>query len=119
MGGLYRTGESVDIIASKDAAGGGYVVGYFTAGEWLAYTVNVPTSGLYDISIRAANNDLAAGSFHVEVDGVNVTGSITVPVTGSWSAFQSKPDSSRKPTMMMRSRCCGTKCLPLMTFDVT
>ncbi len=88
MGGLYRTGESVDIIASKDAAGGGYVVGYFTAGEWLAYTVNVPTSGFYDISIRAANNDLAAGSFHVEVDGVNVTGSVTVPVTGSWSAFQ-------------------------------
>src|SRR5919109_1831277 len=33
----FRTGESVDIFRSNDAAGGTYIVKNFTAGEWLAY----------------------------------------------------------------------------------
>src|SRR2546421_6440382 len=51
-GGLYRTSEDVDIIASSDALGGGYVVNNFQNGEWLAYTVNVATAGTYDITLR-------------------------------------------------------------------
>jgi hypothetical protein len=86
-GGQYRTGESVDIIASADAAGGGYVVNNFQTGEWLAYTINVPAAGNYEIELRAASM-FAASAFHVEVDGVNVSGRVNVPNTGSWSAFQ-------------------------------
>lgn len=85
-GGQYRPAENVDIIASLDAAGGGYAVNNFETGEWLSYTINVAAAGSYDIAIRAANN-LAAAAFHIEIDGNNVTGSVAVPVTGSWSAF--------------------------------
>jgi hypothetical protein len=85
-GGQYRTSESVDIIGSSDPSGGGYVVNSFVPGEWLAYTVNVPSSGSYDLSVRAATTNGA--TFHLEVDGKDVTGPVQVPAAGSWSAFQ-------------------------------
>ncbi len=87
-GGLYRTSESVDIVASPDSAGGGYVVNNFQTGEWLAYTVNVPACGKYDLSIRTASRYSPTPAFHFEVDGVNVTGSVPVPNTGAWSTYQ-------------------------------
>ena len=54
-GGQYRTAEDVDIIASGDSAGGGYVVNNFETGEWLTYTISVPTTGDYDIELRASS----------------------------------------------------------------
>jgi hypothetical protein len=88
LGGQYRTADSVDIIASSDSAGGGYAVNYFETGEWLAYTLNVPSDGNYDISIRAANKGITGAGFHAEIDGVNVTGKVAVPSTGAWNSFQ-------------------------------
>ena len=87
LGGQYRTSEHVDIVISGDSAGGGYAINNFTTGEWLNYTVNVATSGVYNIEIRASTT-YSNSAFRVEVDGVDVTGPITVPNTGSWTAFQ-------------------------------
>ncbi len=87
-GGQYRLSEDVDIVLSSDALGGGYAVNNFETGEWLNYTINVQTSALYDIEIRASNNFSVNVAFHIEMDGQNVTGIITVPTTGSWNAFQ-------------------------------
>jgi hypothetical protein len=86
-GGLYRPGEDVDIILSADSVGGAYAVNNFETGEWLAYTIAVPAAAAYDIAIRAASA-MQASAFHVEIDGVNATGSVVVPNTGSWAAFQ-------------------------------
>jgi carbohydrate binding protein with CBM6 domain/beta-propeller repeat-containing protein len=86
-GGQYRTSEDVDIIVSSDPEGGGYVVNNFETGEWLAYTINVQASARYDIELRASSA-FSNSAFHVEIDGVNVTGTISVPNTGSWNAFQ-------------------------------
>src|SRR5437773_4008798 len=86
-GGQYRPNEDVDIIVSSDSAGGGYVVNNFETGEWLAYTVDVATSAQYDIALRASSM-FSNSAFHIEIDGVNVTGSVLVPNTGSWSTFQ-------------------------------
>src|SRR5689334_8251547 len=55
QGGQYRTKEGVDIIVSPDSAGGGYVINNFQTGEWLAYTINVTSSGPYDIMLRASS----------------------------------------------------------------
>ena len=87
-GSHYRASEGVDIIPSKDPAGGGYVVQWFATGEWMAYTLNVPADGNYDISIRASNHGNAGAGFHAEIDGVDVTGKVTVPSTGGWDSFQ-------------------------------
>src|SRR5205809_1031758 len=86
-GGQYRLSEDVDIIVSTDSAGGAYVVGSFETGAWLAYTINVAASAQYDIEIRASSG-FPNSAFHIEIDGVNVTGTIVVPNTGGWSTFQ-------------------------------
>jgi len=86
-GGKYRTSEDVDIIASCDSGGGNWVVNNFETGEWLKYTISVPIAGNYEIDLRASANYGTGAAFHVEVDNVNVTGSIPFPNTGGWCAF--------------------------------
>jgi GH18 family chitinase len=85
QGGAYRT-DGVDIEACSDT-GAGYDVGYIVAGEWLNYTVNVTTAGTYSLSMRVAA--ITAGlTFHVELNGTNISGPITVPNTGGWQNWQ-------------------------------
>jgi hypothetical protein len=85
-GGAYRS-TGVDIQATTDS-GGGYNVGWIAAGEYLKYTVSVGTSGTFSMEARVAS--IYTGMrFHVEVDGVNVTGTMISPNTGNWATFQS------------------------------
>ena len=83
-GNVYRT-NGVDVQATSDT-GGGYNVGWIKAGEWLNYTVNVGSSRTYAIDVRVASPG-AGGTFHIEMNGVNVTGSMTIPNTGAWQAW--------------------------------
>ncbi len=85
-GSVYRTSD-VD-IRTASGANNGHVVYNAYPGEWLKYSINVQTTGTYDIGARVASR-LAGGTFHLEVDGVNVTGSLTAPTTGAWTTFQS------------------------------
>ncbi len=85
QGKQYRN-TRVDIGTSYDT-GGGYHVGYTRVGEWLVYTVNVTTAGPYELQFRLANNAVG-GRFHLEVDGVNVTGQLAVPNTGGYQIWQ-------------------------------
>jgi hypothetical protein len=62
-------------------------IGSTVAGEWVEYTVNVAAAGNYDVKFRVARTAALANAFHLEVDGTNVTGSISVPNTGGWLAF--------------------------------
>ena len=84
-GGAYRS-NAVDIKAATDT-GGGYLVGWTAAGEWLNYTVSVATAGTYTLDVRVASSGVG-GTFHLEVNGVNKTGAISVPNTGSWSTWK-------------------------------
>ncbi|MGJ8640827.1 MAG: lamin tail domain-containing protein [Opitutaceae bacterium] len=79
----YRPSEDVDI---QDSVIGGYHLGWVQTGEWLKYTVDVATEGDYQIRLKAAanNNNTAASAFHIEVDGVDVTGTIFIDGTGGW-----------------------------------
>ena len=86
-GGLYRTSEDVDIILSTDSVGGPYTVNNFETGEWLAYTIQVPAAGAYDLALRVSST-FQGSAFHVELDGVDLTGSVAVPNTGDWGSFQ-------------------------------
>ena len=84
-GGQYRTTD-VDIERTSDS-GGGYDVGWVSAGEWLKYTVNVATAGTYDIDVRLASPS-TGGAFHIEVNGVDQTGPMSVPNTGGWQTWR-------------------------------
>jgi fibronectin type 3 domain-containing protein len=84
-GNQFRT-DNVDIQTTTDT-GGGYNIGYVTAGEWLEYTVSVPTTGTYGIETRVASQG-SGGTFHYTLDGASITSAQTVPDTGSWQSFQ-------------------------------
>lgn len=86
QGGQYRTAEGVDIEECSDA-GAGYNIGYTSAGEWLKYTVNVTQSGYYTLQARVAATS-SGKSFHVEMDGTNISGSIKVPNSGGWQVWK-------------------------------
>ena len=76
----------VDIIAATGNATG-YVVNNFQSGEWLSYTINVGQAGVYRIE-ALVSSEFTNSRWHAEIDGVNVTGPIAVPSTGSWDTFQ-------------------------------
>jgi hypothetical protein len=82
MGGAYRT-DDVDI---KVSAEGGYAVGWIMAGEWLTYTVYVPTGGAHTLIARVGSA-LAGRSFRFTVDGADVTGQNAVPQTAEWDQY--------------------------------
>jgi|GEM_PF-530266 len=82
-GGQGRTSEGVDVEACSE---GGLNVGWTNTGEWLEYTVNVATTGNYDIDVRAASI-FSGGTFHIEFGGVDKTGLMTTTNTGSWQTW--------------------------------
>lgn len=81
-GGKYRSTD-VDIESCSE---GGYDVGWTVAGEWLNYTVNVASAGTYNLDLRVAS--ATGGSYYVHFNGVNETGTISVPNTGGWQAWR-------------------------------
>ncbi len=84
LGTAYRTSEAVDIEACAE---GGYDVGWTNPGEFLEYTVNVSAAGKYNFKARVAS--VTAGkSFHIELNGANISGTIAVPNTGDWQTWQ-------------------------------
>lgn len=84
QGNQYRVNDGVDL---ENCSEGGYNIGYVAAGEWLEYTVNVATAGVYTFSARVSNPG-AVKTFHAEMDSQNITGNITIPTTGGFQAWQ-------------------------------
>lgn len=84
-GGQYRPNEPVDIEATTDT-GGGFNVGWVSAGEWLQYPVTIATATTYQTQLRVAV-PAAGRRVRLEVDGVNVSGSVTLPATGGWQSW--------------------------------
>jgi hypothetical protein len=81
-GGAYRS-DDVDIAAHE----GGYSVTDLEAGEWLSYTVNVPETRDYRLSIRYAGQ---GATVRFAFGGSDVTEDIELPSTGSstnWKTF--------------------------------
>jgi CSLREA domain-containing protein len=86
-GGVYRA-DDVDIQPCTDPASSGscFSVGWVEPGEWLAYDVRFDTPGYYTFDLRVAtpsNNR----RYRVELNGSNVTGSVTFNSTGGWQVW--------------------------------
>jgi hypothetical protein len=104
-GGEYRS-DDVDIQSTTDM-GGGYNVGWIEEGEWLEYTLDVASTGLYDIQVRVASAmDRTISEtlpvvgtiswtvpltrvLHIEFDGMDVSGPMTFVATGGWQNWTS------------------------------
>ena len=79
----YHVMSGVQTETTTDT-GGGRNVGWIDPGDWMAYTVTVPTAGTYIIQYRVASPN-GTGQIRLEQNsGTKVLGTITVPNTGSW-----------------------------------
>ncbi len=81
----FRQPTDVDIYKAVNYYSNGYLV-VMQAGDWMKYTVNIASAGSYALQARVAwgGTDGTLGTFHVECDGVDKTGSIQIPDT-SWT----------------------------------
>ena len=81
---LYRPNEGVEV---ESYASGEYNIGFTINGEWTKYTFYAEESGYYDIDAVAASG-ATNGKYHLEIDGENVSGIVSVPNTGGWNIWQ-------------------------------
>ncbi len=58
-------------------------MGWISTGEWLRYTVNVQSSGTRTLGLRLATPNTGK-TMHVEMDGVNISGTVNIPNTGGY-----------------------------------
>jgi CSLREA domain-containing protein len=80
-GRVYRN-DDVDIETTQDSSGS-YDIGWIAPGEWLSYNTNVAATGNYKITARISTPS-GSRRFHIEIDGNNVSGPVTMPWTGGW-----------------------------------
>ena len=81
----YRRGKGDTNSGAVEVEGNGTNIGFMGNGEWYQYTVTVKEAGNYklEVSLSAAG----ASKYRIEVDGVNVTGSVDLASNGSWSSW--------------------------------
>lgn len=80
-GGAYRPAEGVDLSPASE---GGFAISDIDSGEWVTYTISNPATGNYDIVIRYAST-APGGTIQLSLDGVDITGVVSVPHGGNAS----------------------------------
>ena len=92
-GGVYRPAEGVDLTTVNQNGSGGTVLAWTKPGEWLNYSVNIANTRAYTFEVALAALG-AGGSFHLTLDGADVTGPRSVPDTGGWYSWQTLKGSA-------------------------
>ena len=91
-GGSYNSGYSyrndgVDIESCSSPYSNGYDVGWTATGEWLKYTVNIASSGTYNIQLNVAA-PATGGKIILSIDGTSIGNVLDVPATGGYQIWQ-------------------------------
>ena len=86
--GDYRSDEYVDAFSDPQQ---GAAVGWISSGEWMEYTVNVTSSGIYNLNFNyASGNPNGGGPFHLETNGSRISPDVSMSSTGSWDSWRSQ-----------------------------
>jgi|GEM_PF-521868 len=82
----YATMSGIQTENSGDA-GGTLNVGWQETGDWMDYSVNIPTAGSYTINFRGATVNTGV---QVQLRNASGTalGTVTIPNTGWWQTYQ-------------------------------
>ena len=85
----YRPETDGDFGTTYDASYGGDVnmLSYLSTDEWFNYTIDVKKTSYYKLEIRCISGT-AGGKVSVEVGGVDVTGSLSIPVDADYYPLQ-------------------------------
>ncbi len=78
-------GGSVRVVPAHDQARYNQVRFWNDEGHWLAYEMEVPEAGEYQLRLRYASDLLAPRQ--IEVNGRVIVDEVTIPVTGGWGTF--------------------------------
>jgi hypothetical protein len=81
-GGQYRN-DGVDIEPSEGSSHTPFNVGWIEDDEWLVYTIQVTTTGTYDVMLQVASPQ-ENGLIRLYLDDQEIAGSVPVPATGGW-----------------------------------
>ncbi len=73
---------SMNGVTPETCTEGGSDVGYIDSGDWMDYTVNVPSSGTYTMNFRVSGSN-PGGSLQLQKNGT-ILGIIVPPNTGGW-----------------------------------
>lgn len=83
----YRSdNEGVDLVKN----GSTYAIGYTASGEWLEYTINVTSSGIYGYKATVSSGSNNSG-FRIGLmknGKETVLANVSVPNNGSWDTYQ-------------------------------
>jgi len=82
----YRAADAVG-NSGVPAASNGYNIGYISPAEWLEYTVDVPTTKAYTLTIYAGTNQTGRTLRVQDETGTNLTGTMTIGNTGSYNVY--------------------------------
>lgn len=82
VGPGIRQDEGVDTELND----GGGSVGWIRNGEWIEYSIEVQSEGLYRAELRVASL-AGGGDMQIFVNGEDRSGNIPIPSTFSWTAF--------------------------------
>lgn len=83
----FRVNSAVDI---NDIPGGGWSVAYTENGEWVDYTINVQSSGMYEVTFHIAQNNDGSpiGQIELFIDNQVWVPTTTMQYTNSWTDFE-------------------------------
>jgi endoglucanase len=86
-GWAYRN-DGVDIERCSDNVNSnGFNIGFLEADEWMQYEVNIATSGVYEIHVRAASGG-SGGRLHFAAGEADITPTFFIPPTGGWQSWE-------------------------------
>ncbi|MDX9845837.1 MAG: carbohydrate-binding protein [Tenuifilaceae bacterium] len=87
-GWSYRN-DGVDIEKCSETGDktNGFNVGWVENGEWLQYSLTTDSIAAYTLAIRHASGG-SGSNFFIEVDSVDISGSLQLPPTGGWQKWQ-------------------------------
>jgi hypothetical protein len=91
IGGQFRPSERVDIYSCTQVDCYPYHVGDIKPGEWMDYAITTSQPGVYRVDTALARSVSGTATYHLELDGTNVTGSLAVPLTGGNTTFNTVP----------------------------
>ena len=106
-GGAYRN-DDVD-IAEKPNASNGHAVIDFKGNDWMEYTFDVATPGVYEVYLHAANFKKDVATTEFTLDGT-VIDNFNVKISGDWEEFsysklpQTVTLTARQHTFKLRQR---------------
>ncbi|RED95968.1 Ig-like domain-containing protein [Marinoscillum furvescens] len=81
-GGQYRTDDvDIQLVSGED-----FALANLQNGEWVSYTLNIPESGTYGISVNYASAS-GGGKVKFAGAGLDLTEEVTLPATGGGTTY--------------------------------